>query len=257
MPPPLEAVAAIACLSDEAVAREVDLDGRQASVQFALYDLLRHEQALAVEVQLSERSEIGRVLDLAQARYGELAGFLAGRDDALLDTARDGEWSLRDLLRHAIAVELRYAAQVEWSATRRDDDPLATPAARLPGDRLAPPEPEYAASRTGGILPLLDLLGRARLATTRRSEAISPATLGRPSLWGTYEMTLRMRLHQIAVHLAEVIVQSEKMLGAESSEARRIIRDLCAVRGAHELSSSAAGRAILDARYVRIAELIA
>jgi hypothetical protein len=258
MPPPLDAVATIACLSDEAVAREIDLDGRQASVQFALYDLLRHEQALAIEVQLGERSEVGRIMDLAQARYGDLVGLLAGRVDALLDTARDGEWSLRDLLRHAIAVELRYGAQVEWAATRRDEDPLAIPDERLPCDRLSPPEPEFAASRTGGLAQILELLGAARAATSVRLEAISSAALGRPSLWGTVEMSARMRTHQIAVHLAQVVAQGEKMLAGDqlSSDVRRIVRGLCAMRGAHELSSGPAGRTVLDARYKAIAEAI-
>src|SRR5438552_3296249 len=152
MPPPLEAVTAIACLSNDALAGQIDLNGWKASAEFHLYDLLRHEQALAIEIQLREGSEIGRILDLAQARYGELVGSLVGRDDTLLDTARDGEWTLRDLLRHTIAVELRYAAQVEWAATRGDDAPLAIPDARLPGDRLSPPEPEFAPSRSGGLV---------------------------------------------------------------------------------------------------------
>ena len=228
------------------------------SVQFVLYDLLRNEQDLAVEVKLQVRTEIERILDLAQMRYGELAGLLAGRGDELLDTARDGEWNLRDLLRHAIAVELRYAAQVEYAATRRDEDPLAIPDERLPCDRLTPPEPDFAASRTGGLLQVLALLGTARAATSRRLGAVPRAALDRPSLWGTLEMSVRMRAHQIAAHLTQVVVQSEKMLGDEHvSDARRIVRQLCAMRGAHELSSDAPRRADLDARYAKVAETTA
>lgn len=254
MPPPLSAVSAIAGLPDDELTREVDLDGRKASLHFILYDLLRHEQGLAVAID-PERPQLSRILDLAQMAYGDLVGLLAGRDDALLDSARDGEWTLRDLLRHAIAVELRYAAQIEYSATRRDDEPVAIPADRLPCDRLSPPEPEFAASRTEGIAQVLELLGVARSATSRRLATIPDSALERTSLWGTVEMTARMRAHQIAVHINEAAVQAEKMLGADArgSEARRIIRQCCAMRGLHEPWSDATARSVLDARYSEIA----
>ena len=254
MPPPLSAVSAIAGLPDDALTRQVDFDGRRASLHFILYDLLRHEQGLAVAID-PERSEISRILDLAQMAYGDLVGLLAGRDDALLDGAPDGEWTLRDLLRHAIAVELRYAAQIEYSATRRDDEPLAIPADRLPCDRLSPPEPEFAASRTEGIPQVLELLGVARSATSRRLGKIPDSALERPSLWGTLETTVRMRTHQIVAHVTEVAAQAEKMFGANAfgSEARRIVRRCCAVRGLHEPWSDATARSVLDARYSEIA----
>lgn len=255
MPPPLDAVAALARLSDSALSREVDLGGRTAPLLFVLYDLLRGEQDLAVRHRPQTRTEISAILDLAQTAYGELVGVLAGRADELLDSARDGEWSLRDLLRHAIAVELRYAAQVEYAATRRDTDPLAIPNERLPGDRLAPPEPEFADSRSAGLARVLELVGEARASGDRCLAALPDAAMERPSLWGTWRMTVRMRSHQIAAHLTEVILQSEKMLGAAApgSEARRIVRRCCAMRGAHELWSDAGARADLDARYRSLA----
>jgi hypothetical protein len=63
-----------------------------------------------------------------------VVGAVVGRDDSLLDTARDGAWTLRDVLRHAMAVELRYAAQVYYSATRAEKDPVQIPASLLPCD---------------------------------------------------------------------------------------------------------------------------
>ena len=179
---------------------------------------------------------------------------LVGRSDDLLDGTRDGEWTLRDVLRHAIAVELRYAAQVEYSALRRDDEPLAIPADRLPCDRLAPPEPQFARTRTAGVSEMLELLGVARRATDDRLAALPDAALERPSLWGTLPMTVRMRLHQVAAHLTECVIQSEKCLASEgSSEARRILRHAAAVRGAHERWSAPVARAELDARYRALA----
>src|SRR5207247_4530104 len=163
MPPPLRELGTVARLSDETLAQKVGASGSRIPLGVALYGLLRREQAMFASGESRPRSEVSRILDFAQAAYGDLVAVLVGRDDSVLDTARDGEWSLRDLLRHAIVVELRYAAQVEWAATRGDDDPLAIPAGRLPGDRLAPPDPQFAASRTGGIDAVLELLEVARV----------------------------------------------------------------------------------------------
>jgi hypothetical protein len=233
-------------------------DRSKGPIQFVLYGLLRHEQALAAGAEPAARSEIARILDLAQMAYGELVGLLIGRADGLLDTTRDGEWSLRDLLRHAIAVELRYAAQVEYAAIRPDEDPLAIPDERLPCDRLSPPEPEYAYSRTGGLIRMLELLGQARQSSYSRLSGNADAVLERPSLWGRMQITVRMRLHQVAAHLFEVAIQSEKMLGVDASgtEARRILRRCSAMRGLHENWSELSARGELDARYRRLAEAL-
>jgi hypothetical protein len=255
VPPPLDGLAAIIRLPDSALVRRVDSgEGSDSSIQFVLYDLLRREQALAAEARPERSSEAGRILDLTQMAYGELVGLLVGRTDGLLETARDGEWSLRDLLRHAIAVELRYAAQIEWSATRRDDDPLAIPLERLPCDRLAPPEPEFADSRGGGLARMLELLGDARARSNERLQVIPGVALARPSLWGTSQVSVRTRLHQFAAHLAEVVIQGEKYLGSNvDAEARRIVRRCCAMRGLHERWSGQDVRTRLDARYSALA----
>lgn len=258
MPPPLDALALIAQLPDSALSGSVDLgDGRKAQIQWAMYDILRHEQAQSTGALPGSRPEIARILDLAQMEYGDLVALLSGRADDLLETLRDGDWSLRDLLRHAIAVELRYAAQVEYAASRRDDEPLAIPDERLPCDRLSPPEPQYANSRDGGLKRVLELLSDARATTSRRLAALPDAVLSRPAVWGKLELNVRMRSHQIAAHLTEVIVQSEKMLGADAvgSEAQRILRRCCAIRGAHELWSDAAVRGELDSRYRHVARV--
>lgn len=93
------------------------------------------------------------------------------------------------------------------------------------------------------------------MATGERLAALLEAALDRPSQWGALEMPVRMRLHQIAGHLTEVLIQGEKMLGADAlgPEARRIVRHCCATRGGHELASDPGARADLDVRYRDIA----
>lgn len=256
MPPSWEALTWLGGVPDSAISASVDFgDGRKAPLQLVLYDLLRHEQALALAPSGLARPEIARILDLAQSACGDLVGLLIGRPDDILESARDGDWTLRDLLRHAIAVELRYAAQIKWAAHRADTEPLGIPDERLPCDRLDPPEPEFAASRHSGIRQMLQLLGSARSATGQRLGAVGDEVLDRPSPWGKVQMSVRMRAHQVAVHLTEVVVQAEKMLGTDaSSEARRILRRCCATRGSHELWSSAESREDLDRRYLGLAE---
>jgi len=239
MPPPLGALAAVARLDGEAPGREE---------RGSLLDLLRREQAIAASGDSSPRSEVSRILDFAQAAYGDVIGVLVGRDDALLDTARDGEWTLRDVLRHAMAVELRYAAQVEYSATRPESDPVEIRPGLLPCDRLSPPEPEFASSRDGGVLDLLELLGKARAGTDARLANVADSALARPSLWGKRLLDVRMRLHQIAVHLTETATQIEKIVGS-GGELRAIVRRCCITRGMHERWSPAEERAALDESY--------
>jgi DinB family protein len=255
MPPPLDSLAKLAVLPDAQLSQQVEATvGNKPPIQYVLYDVLRHEHALSAETQPVGRTESARILDLAQAAYGELLGALIGRADGLLDHARDGDWSLRDVLRHAIAVELRYGAQVEYSALRRDEEPVAIPNERLPCDRVSPPEPQYADTRTAGFARIVELLGTARATTDGRLASIANVALTRPSLWGTQPMTVRMRLHQVAAHLIECVIQSEKLLAAEpASEARQILRRICVARGAHERWSRAAARADLDERVRRLA----
>ncbi|TMC74554.1 MAG: hypothetical protein E6J15_09010 [Chloroflexi bacterium] len=252
MPPPLRELAAVARLDDEALSQKVGVAGNRISRRDALYGLLRREQGMFATGESRPRSEVSRILDFAQAAYGDLVGLLVGREDSLLDTGRDGDWSLRDLLRHAIAVELRYAAQVEYSATRAESDPVEIRPGLLPCDRLSPPEPEFAGSRDGGIPDVLELLGKARAGSDVRLANVPDTALTRPSLWGTARIDVRMRLHQIAAHLTESTIQIEKIVGS-AGELRSIIRRCGTTRGMHERWSPAAERAVLDESYRALA----
>jgi hypothetical protein len=243
-------LAILAALPDDALARKID--GRPLQVH--LYAALRREQRAAVASTPTTRSEARLILAFARSAFAELEALLAGRQ--VIDTARDGGWSLRDLLRHAIAVELRYREQVLWSADRRDADPVAIPADRLPCDRLAPPVPEFAGALAGDTATVLELLARARAGTDERLADLAVTALDRPSLWGSAQVDVRERIHQIGAHLVEVIVQSEKMLGERESEARRIVRRIAAVRGLHLGSSTPAQVERLDAQLAQLGRAV-
>lgn len=95
------------------------------------------------------------------------------------------------------------------------------------------------------------------MATVARLADVPDTALARPSLWTKFQMTVRMRAHQVAAHLSEVAVQAEKMLSdtPRGSEGRRILRRCCVMRGAHERWSDPEGRAWLDARYEALASV--
>lgn len=246
-------VDALVTLSDAALQSRVDTPGGLRSIQFLLYSALRREQAAAAAVKW--RRESAAALAHAQSASRELEAVLAGRPDTFLDSLRDGEWALRDLVRHVIAVEFRYAAQVEYSATRADQDPVAIPEDRLPCDRLSPPEAEFGDSKTGNIRRLLHLLALARERSDRQLADLPDDALGRPSRWGQIEVDVRERLHQMGVHIVEATIQTEKMLGLAGEgqgEARAIVRRILRARGLHERETARNVLAQLDAALDRL-----
>src|SRR5205814_7706114 len=99
-------------------------------------------------------------------------------------------------------------------ATRTESDPVEIRPSLLPCDRLSPPEPEFAGSRHGGILDVLELLGKARADSDVRLAKVPDSALTRPSLWGTARVDVRLRLHQMAAHLTESAIQTEKIVGS-------------------------------------------
>ena len=242
MPPPLRELAAIARLSYDELSQSSGVP-----LRVALYGLLRREQSLVAAGE-PPRPEVSRILDFAQSAHGDVVGMMVGRDDRLLDSASDGEWTLRDVLRHTIAVELRYAAQVEYSAGRAESDPVEIRPDLLPCDRLSPPEPTFARSRSGGVLDLLELLGTARGLSDLQLAKVPDSALTRPSQWGSVRVDVRTRVHQIAAHLTETAIQIEKIVGP-GGEAQAIIRRCCITRGMHERWSPATDRALLDDAY--------
>ena len=58
--------------------------------------------------------------------------------------------------------------------------------------------------------------------TDTRLARLPDAVLERPSLWGKQQIDVRMRLHQIAVHLTETAIQMEKIVGS-GGELRAIV----------------------------------
>lgn len=248
------AIASLASLSDVQLGQAIGSPKARTAVRFGLYGALRAEQRAIAEAACASPTEVAATLAQAQSVFRDLEALLLGRDDALLDSARDGEWSLRDLLRHLIAVELRYCAQIVYSAERPQGEPIAIPDVRLPCDRLAPPEQEFGETRSAGLTATLELFDLARTRSDETLSRLSTTDLGRPSNWGSHRVDVRTRLHQIAAHIVEGTVQAERMLGQAEpfSEARAVVRRIWRARGLHERSSSSAVLAGLDSELVAL-----
>ena len=169
-----------------------------------------------------------RILALADRAFGDLRGLLIGLDDALLDRVpAEGEWTLRETLRHILEVERRYPVNTSHAVHRRDDEPLILPEN---DPRFAPPDHSETA---GGLERIVEKLVTARDRSDALLGATPNAALGRPSRWSDADVTVRFRLHRFGEHILEHTIQCEKtleMLGIRQGEARRIVRRIWAAR---------------------------
>jgi hypothetical protein len=247
------ALIGFAALDDAALARPWTWRDARTTVRYALYRTLEEAQEALVAVAAGAHPESRRILAMAQRAFGDLRGLLLGVPAALLDTPpREGEWPLRETLRHMLLVERRYALQSRYAVERTDAEPV-----RIPDDRL-PTAAQIEAS--GDMDTLLGRLGDARAETYRWLGDVPPAGMTRPTIWAQYSVDVRFRLHRFAAHVVEHTIQCEKILdaiGYRQTEGRRIVRHISAAIGELEgLGASAEVRDVatrLVERYASVA----
>jgi hypothetical protein len=216
------AMAAFAALDEPELGCPWTFGGVKMDARYALYRLLEDAQGALVDAARASHPESRRILALAQAAFGDLRGLLVGLPAEWLDQApRAGEWPLRDTLRHVLLVERRYLHGTLWALERSDADPV-----RTPDDRLPKPADIDASGDTATIL---DRLAVARTESNRRLGDVGPSGMTRPTVWVSYDVDVRFRLHRFAAHLHEHTIQCEKTLaglGWPETEGRRIVRRL-------------------------------
>jgi hypothetical protein len=244
MPTTAEVDAALerfAALDEKELAQPWQFRDKPMDVRYALYRTIEDAQEAVVSAGARPHPESRRILSLAQRAFGDLRGLLIGLPTDLLDVApRDGEWSVREILRHVIVIEGRYAVQTQYAVERADADPM-----RVADDKMPTPAQ---IDVTGGIAQILARVGEARAETDRRLGDLPAAALTRPTQWVQYDVDVRFRLHRFAAHVIEHTVQCEKALAAlgwRATEGRRIVRRLTALLGEVEgLAGLAAAREI-------------
>ena len=216
-----------AALDEKAVAQPWRFRDKPVEVRYALYRTIEDAQEMLVAAMAQPHPESRRILALAQRAFGDLRGLLIGLPSDLLDRApRDGEWSVREILRHVIVIEGRYAVQTRYAVDRADADPM-----RVTDDKMPTPAQ---IDVSGTATQILARLSEMRAATDRRLGDLPAAAMTRPTQWVHYDVDVRFRLHRFAAHLVEHTVQCEKTLvtlGWRATEGRRIVRRLTALLG--------------------------
>jgi hypothetical protein len=235
-----------AVLDEDALGCPWQFRDKPVDVRYALYRTIEDAQELLVIAAARSHAESRRILALAQRAFGDLRGLLIGLPPLLLDTApRDGEWAVREVLRHIIFVERRYAVQTRYAVDRAGTDPIRVADGHMP--TLAQIDV------TGTVEELLARVGAARAETDRALGELPAAAMTRPTQWAQFDVDVRFRLHRFAAHLLEHTVQCEKTLatlGWRATEGRRIVRRLTAVLGELEGLSALGDVAEVERRLV-------
>lgn len=218
-----------------------DREGEELDGRYVYFALLRLEQG-AVAASAPAETEAARLVDVAQAAFGDLRGLLAGiREEDLERSPGEGQWSLREVYGHVLGVERRYAEQISYALSRSDEDPVYI---RPASDSAAPPE-----DTLGGPADLIRRLADARRLSLPFRE-LTAAELVRPTRWAGHDVDVRFRLKRFAEHLIEHTIHCQKQLaalGVAPTEAGELVRRLSLLRGQHELRTSPSELDRLDA----------
>ena len=247
------ALASFAALDEAELARPWRFRDTPADVRYAIYRTLEDAQEAYVGVAALPHPEAQRILALARRAFGDLRGLLVGLPSELIDRSpREGEWSIRETLRHIILIERRYAVQTLYATERTDSDPM-----RVADDKMPTPAQ---IDITGSLTDMLERVCAARAETHRRLESLSAALLTRPTQWTHFDVDVRFRLHRFAAHLIEHGIQCEKTLatlGVPMTEGRRIVRRLVALLGEVEGLGGHAETHAIEQRLVERAASVA
>ena len=208
--------------------------------RYCYFQVLRLEQTAFAMAPAAE-TEAARLVDEAQAQFGDFRGLLAGLSDADLGRSPGEDWwSPRQLFAHVLATDRRYADQVAYALARSDEEPVYR-ASSIP----------LTGAGDDSQGPAADLIGR--LEAARRASlpfrGIEAAELRRPTRWAGYDVDVRFRLNRFAEHLAEHTVHLEKVLdalGIRRSEPWELARKISSLRGRHELRTTPAELDRLD-----------
>ncbi len=221
-------------------------EGEVLEARDALHISFELENVQAAATLARGLAEVPYALSLAQRAAGDLAGLVAGQPAEVFDLApAEGEWTLRETLRHIIATEARFRTWSLWFVDHglEGEQPADAPETEAAGDAAA----------------LIEELMAERARTDADVQRLTDADLTKPGRWAGHPVDIRFRLHRPASHLVEHAIQCENVLialGAIPGEARQKVRAIWAARGAHERHSDPAALTHLDsALAARAAEL--
>ena len=259
-------------IPDEALEREWIWRGGELDVRYGIYRAAETVQAATAELDAvlagsaggsgaagAVRPMAARLIAPATITRWALQGRLASLDDAILDrVAKEGEWTVREVLAHTIDGQRSYGWFTRWwislplgpdRPARVTDDVEEASKADLPGED----------AEGAGTLPEI----RARLDHVLdewglRLGSTTDEGLAAPARWSNTPVDVAHRLGRWGSHIAEHTIQLDKTLDwldYRPREVERIVRELHAAWGRLESRLFPAASTIpeVDAILARVA----
>jgi len=231
-----ELVRATVDLSDSDIGRpwvwrEYDEEGLRFTLllaQHELRDLAVRLDALRARKGPPE-SQAERILGQYHLAYRDLTGALAGlRDDDLDRVPAEGEWPVREVLKHMLGAEYGFLGVVQYALA--PDRPKGLEEAEERWDSWRD-EHGYRAPKTleGGIADVRNALFEIHRRILRELGPLPDEALEEPAMFWDGEKPIRFRLHRFEAHMVQHTVQVDKSLewiGRGPTEARRLVRIL-------------------------------
>ena len=219
-------------LSDEDMGREWKWrEYDEEGLRFAL--LMTHHELRELAVRLAARrttepTQVARILAQYHQTYRDLTGVMAGVRSEDLDRApSEGEWPLRETLKHMIGAEHGFLAVNRYALVHhragRHDEPPEEEWPEFRKDYAAPKD-----AVDGTIESVRNSFFEVHRRVLRELADVTDAELEQPAWFWDADKPIRFRLHRFEEHLRQHTIQLDKTLAAirPPTEAHRLVRNI-------------------------------
>jgi len=226
-----ELVRATVHLSDEDMGREWKWrEYDEEGLRFAL--LMTHHELRELAVRLAARggpvTQAQRILAQYHQTYRDLTGVLAGvRNEDLDGAPAEGEWPLRETLKHMLGAEHGFLAVNRYALVNhragKHDEP--------PDDEWPEFRKPYAAPKDavdGTIENIRNSFFEIHRRVLRELTDVTDAELEQPAWFWDADKPIRFRMHRFEEHLRQHTIQLDKTLAVirPPTEAHRLVRNI-------------------------------
>jgi len=227
-----ELVRATVHLSDEDMGREWKWrEYDEEGLRFAL--LMTHHELRDLAVRLAARRTDGptqteRILAQYHQTYRDLTGLLAGVSSDDLDLVpAEGEWPVRETLKHMLGAEHGFLAVNRWALVNhragKHDEPS--------DDQWPEFRKPYAAPKDavdGAIADIRNSFFEIHRRVLRELADVTDAELEQPAWFWDADKPIRFRMHRFEEHLRQHTIQLDKTVAVirPPTEARRLVRNI-------------------------------
>ena len=207
--------------------REYDEEG----LRFAL--LMTHHELRDLAVRLSALPQAAptqaqRILAQYHQAYRDLTGVLAGvRTEDLDRVPAEGEWPLRETLKHMLGAEHGFLAVNRFALVHhragKHEEPPDEEWPVFRGDYAAPPD-----AVDGTIDDIRNSFFAIHRRILRELDDITDAEIELPAWFWDADKPIRFRLHRFEEHIRQHTIQLDKTLAVirPATEAHRLVRNI-------------------------------